>query len=85
MFGGENIVNIYYKHRRRRNTGEKTNVVTAVWGPTFIQVLATPAILHKDGFEDWNEFILFVKPSWCNSYYSSTCPSAQQLARQGIE
>ena len=33
-------------NRRRRNTGEKTNVVAAVWGTEFFTFLPELAVLH---------------------------------------
>ena len=50
-------------HRRRINTEENVKVVVAVWGTTFIQLLAALAILHKDDFESKDKFILFFKSS----------------------
>ena len=48
-------------HRRRIKTEEKVKDVAAVWGAEFIQYLAALAILHKDEFEEKDEFILFLQ------------------------
>ena len=63
-------------HRRRMKTEEKAKFA-AVWGTEFIQFLVALAILHQDNFEEYDEFILFFKSTWCNSSYSSICPIAK--------
>ena len=72
-------------HRRRIKTEATAKVVASVWGTECIQFLAALAILYQDDFGNQDEFILFFKSSWCNSFYFSNLPSAPQLARQGIE
>ena len=47
------ILNTFYRnHRRRIKTEEKANVVSAVRGIKFIQILAALAFLHLDNFEE---------------------------------
>ena len=66
---------------------EKAKVVAAVGGTEFIQFLAALAILHQEGFEQQEEFILFLHiilvqvilffiSSWCKSSFSSYHPGA---------
>ena len=58
-------------YKWRIDTEEKAKVVAAAWGTEFIQFLGALAILHNDYYEEYDEFIRFFKPSWCNSSYSS--------------
>ena len=43
-------------HKRRVETEENAKVVAAVCGTEFIKFLAALVVLHKDDFEEWDEF-----------------------------
>ena len=75
----------FYNHRRRIKTEEKAKVVAAVWGTEFIQFLAALAILHYRTILEnrMNSSFCLIHLGACNSSYSSSRPSAKQLAGQG--
>ena len=81
----EKVAAFCCRHRRRINTEEKAKVVAAVWGTEFIQFLAALAILHYRTILEnrMNSSFCLIHLGACNSSYSSSRPSAKQLAGQG--
>ena len=58
-------------------------VVAAPRGEELIQFLAALAIYHYDDLKKRMKSDIFTL-FWCNLNYSSNCPGAKYLARQGL-
>ena len=94
MDNGTYIHCLPYKKDKDRREGKGHTAAT--WWTELIQFLSKLAILHQ--YSIWRkrgihpilhivlvQFILFFTSSWCISSYSSNCPGAKKLARQGIK